>query len=171
METITAPQTNNTTIAPQKEHQWLQQLVGKWTYETDVTAEEQHSDKATGIEIVRSLGDFWIIAEAEGGMPCQEGTATTMMTLGYDLQKQQFVGTWVGSIMTYIWPYEGELNVEQNVLTLNSEGPDMTIEGKTTKYRDIIQLQGSDLRVMTSYVLGDDDQWQEFMSVRYRRQR
>jgi uncharacterized protein DUF1579 len=45
------------------------------------------------------------------------------MTLGYDPEKKQYVGTWVGSMMSYLWVYDGSLDAEEKVLTLNAEGP------------------------------------------------
>ena len=48
----------------------------------------------------------------------------------YDPQKQRFVGTWIGSMMTYLWVYEGTLDATEKVLTLNAEGPSMGTEGK-----------------------------------------
>ena len=171
METNTAQQESTMPEKPQNEHQWLQKLVGEWTYETEVTmGADQPAEKATGTENVRSLGDFWILAEGQGEMPgC--GEANTMMTLGYDPQKQRYVGTWVGSIMTYLWLYEGELDAAETVLTLNSDGPAMTGEGKMAKYRDVIEFKSDNHRVMTSHVLKDDGQWHPFMTVNYRRKK
>ena len=37
------------------------------------------------------------------------GPATMIMTLGYDPAKKRFVGTFIGSMMTNLWVYEGEL--------------------------------------------------------------
>ena len=44
---------------------------------------DQPPMKSTGVDVVRSLGGLWIIAEGEGEMP-GGGTAKTIMTLGYD---------------------------------------------------------------------------------------
>ena len=42
---------------PQREHQWLQKLVGEWTYEGEASMEpDQPREKFTGTESVRSLG-------------------------------------------------------------------------------------------------------------------
>ncbi|NJR61975.1 MAG: DUF1579 domain-containing protein [Cyanobacteria bacterium CRU_2_1] len=155
--------------APQKEHQWLHKFVGEWMYETEALMEsEQSPEKSTGTENVRSLGDLWILAEGQGEMPgC--GEANTLMTIGYDPQKQRYVGTWIGSMMTYLWFYDGELDATERMLTLNSDGPAMTGDG-LAKYRDVIEFKSDDHRVMTSHVLGDDGQWHQFMTVNYRRQ-
>ena len=179
METSNTQQEPTMKAEPQKEHQWLQKLVGEWTYETEaVMGPDQPPEKATGTESVRwlskpvlgpSLGGLWILAEGQGEMfGC--GAVTTMLTLGYDPQKQRYVGTWIGSMMTYLWVYDGELDAAEKVLTLNAEGPSMVGEGKMAKYRDVIEFKGNDHRLLTSHVLGDDGQWHKFMTANYRRQ-
>lgn len=169
METIQPEQTSSMPAQPQKEHQWLQKLVGEWTYEIEaMMGPDQPSEKSTGTETVRSLGELWILAEGQGETPgC--GSATTLMTLGYDSQKHRYVGTWVGSMMTYLWVYDGELDASETVLTLNSDGPAMTGEEKLGKYKDVIEFKSDDHRVLTSHMLLDDGQWQQFMTAHYRR--
>ncbi|MBD2434815.1 MULTISPECIES: DUF1579 domain-containing protein [Fischerella] len=154
---------------PQHEHHWLQKLVGEWTYETEATMKpDTPPERFGGIERVRSLGGLWVLAEGQGEMPgC--GTATTMITLGYDPQKKRYVGTWIGSMMTYLWVYDGEMDTAEKVLTLNADGPDMTGEGKIAKYKDVIEFKSDDHRLLTSHVLGDDGQWHKFMTTDYRR--
>ena len=156
---------------PQKEHEWLQKLVGEWTYESEATMEPGKPPmRFSGTENVRSLGGLWILAEGQGEMP-GGGTATMMMTLGYDPQKKRFVGTWVGSMMTYLWVYDGELDAAESVLTLNAEGPSMATEGKIEKYKDVIEFKSDKHRVLTSHMLGDDGEWHGFMTANYRRKR
>ncbi|MDV2997090.1 MAG: hypothetical protein N4J56_006795 [Chroococcidiopsis sp. SAG 2025] len=172
METTKTQQPSTMKTQPQKEHNWLQKLVGEWTYEIEVKMESDLPvEKATGTESVRSLGGLWILAEGQGEMPgC--GAATTMMTLGYDPQQQRYVGTWIGSMMTYLWVYDGgELDAAQRVLTLDSEGPVMTGAGKMARYKDAIEFKSDDLRVLTSHVLGDDGQWHQFMTANYWRKK
>jgi hypothetical protein len=156
---------------PQQEHQWLQKLVGEWTYEVEATMKPgQPPTKFTGSETVRSLGGLWILAEGQGEMPgC--GPATTMLTLGYDPQTQRFVGTWIGSMMTHLWVYNGELEAAGKVLTLHAEGPHMTDAGKAAQYKDVVEFASDDHRVLTSHMLGDDGEWHGFMSAHYRRQK
>ncbi len=156
-------------VKPQQEHQWLQKLVGEWTYETEAKMKsDQPPEKATGTESVRSLGELWVLAEGQGEM-CGSH-ATTLMTLGYDPQKQRYVGTWIGSMMTYLWLYDGELESDKKVLTLNSDGPAMIDDGKMAKYKDVIEFKSDDHRVLTSHVLADDGHWHHFMTANYRRQ-
>ena len=156
---------------PQKEHRWLRKLIGEWTSEAEATMEPgKPPETFKGTEKVRGLGDLWILAEGQGEMP-GGGTATMMLTLGYDPRTARFVGTWVGSMMTHLWVYEGVLDATERVLTLNAEGPDMSAEGTIAKYQDIIELQSDDHRTLSSQMLGDDGRWHRFMTVHYRRTR
>lgn len=154
---------------PQKEHQWLQKLVGEWTSEAEMKMKpDEPAIKSLGTESVRSLGGLWILAEGKGEMP-GGGLATMIMTLGYDPQKKRYVGTWVGSMMTHMWVYNGAINAAGNVLTLDTEGPSMAGEGKMAKYQDIIEFKSDDHRILASQVLGDDGKWNRFMTAHYRR--
>ncbi|WP_341530235.1 DUF1579 domain-containing protein [Nostoc sp. UHCC 0302] len=169
MKTSKTQQEPTMNTKPQKEHQWLHKLVGEWTYETEaMMSPEQPPERATGTESVRTLGEVWVLAEAQGEMPgC--GAVTMVITLGYDPHKQRYVGTWIGSMMTYLWFYEGELDADENILRLNSQGPAMTGDDKIANYRDVIEFKSDNHRVMTSHVLGDDGQWHQFMTVNYQR--
>jgi hypothetical protein len=155
---------------PQKENQWLQKLVGEWTYEADATmGPGQPPSKFKGSESVRSLGGLWVVAEGQGEMP-GGGAATTMMTLGYDPQDRRYVGTWIGSMMTHLWVYDGSLDAAERVLTLDTEGPNFADGGKTVaKFKDVIEFKSEDHRVLTSHMLGEDGKWHGFMTAHYRR--
>lgn len=169
MEATTTPQESMMPEQPQQQHAWLQKLVGEWTYESQaMMGPDQPDETFTGTESVRSLGGLWVIAEGQGEM-CGGGDMITIMTLGYNLQTQRYSGTWVGSMMTYLWVYDGELDATGQVLTLNSEGPAMSGDGMT-QYKDVIEFKSDDHRVMTSHLMGDDGQWQQFMTAHYRRQ-
>ena len=152
---------------PQKEHEWLHKLLGEWTYESEASmGPDQPAVKVTGTESVRSLGEIWILAEGEGEMP-GGGIGLSVMSLGYDPQKSRFVGTWIGSMMTNLWVYDGEL--KGDTLTLSSEGPDWESPGKMANYRDVIEFQDNDRRTLTAFVQGSDGTWSEMMKVYYRR--
>ena len=154
---------------PQKEHQWLQKLVGEWTFESEaMMGPDQPPMKSEGSERVRPLGGLWTLGEGQGKMP-DGSLATTLMTLGYDPQKGRFVGTWVGSMMTNLWVYDGELDADGRTLSLYSEGPSMSGDGTMGKYRDAIEIVNDDHRIMTAEFQGEDGSWNKFMTAHYRR--
>ncbi len=155
--------------APQKEHQWLQRLVGEWISEGEAAMEPgKPPEKFRTTESVRTLGGLWILAEGRGQMP-DGSAATTMMTLGYDPQKQRYVGTFIASMMTHLWRYDGALDASGRVLTLDTEGPSMATPGKMAKYRDVIEVESDDRRMLTSHMQDGDGKWHLFMTAHYRR--
>jgi len=154
---------------PQREHEWLHQLVGEWTSEMEAQmAPDEPPMKHKGTESVRSIGGLWIQGEGQGEMP-GGGKATMLLTLGYDPNKKRFVGTWLGSMMTYLWTYEGELDAAQKVLTLNATGPSMAGDGGMAKYQDIIEIVSKDERLLRSQQQQPDGSWKHFMTARYKR--
>jgi hypothetical protein len=149
-----------------EQHRWLAQLVGDWTYEFDCGGDQPM--KATGTERVRPLGALWTLAETSSTMP--DGTpALTQLTLGFDPAKDRFVGTFIGSMMSHLWVYEGSLDETGTVLTLAAEGPDCEGGGGTARYHDILTITGPDTREFTSRVLEADGGTREIMTMRYRR--
>ncbi len=67
---------------PQKEHEWLQQLLGEWTYESECMTEPgKPPEKFQGSEHVRALGDLVMKTMSKSlppirslGLPCALGT-------------------------------------------------------------------------------------------------
>jgi hypothetical protein len=154
---------------PQQEHQWLQRLVGEWVVEGECSmGPDEPPMKSTGREVVRSLGGLWTIGEGSGDSP-GGGNCDSIMTLGFDPQTKRFVGTFIASMMTHLWPYNGTLDASGKVLTLDSEGPSIAGDGTMAKYQDIIEFLSDDHRTLSSQYLGPDGQWIPFMKAHYRR--
>ncbi len=154
---------------PQKEHEWLRKLVGEWTSEAEcIMGPDQPPMKMQGTETVRSIGGLWTVAEGRSDTP-GGGDASMIMTLGYDPQKGRFVGTFIASMMTHLWLYEGSLDASGKVLTLEAMGPTMKGDGKMAKYHDIIEQVSDAHRTLKSEILGEDGKWTQFMTAHYRR--
>lgn len=154
---------------PTPEHEWLQRLVGEWSFESECNmGPDQPPMKSSGRESVRSLGGLWTLGEGVSEMP-SGGEWRSIMTLGYDPQSKRFVGTFVGSVMTHLWPYNGTLDAARRVLTLDSEGPSFADDGTMAKYQDIIEFVSNDHRTLSSQYLGPDGKWVPFMKAHYRR--
>jgi hypothetical protein len=156
-------------VEPQKEHRWLERLVGEWTYEGEaIMGPDQPPMKHAGTQSVRSIGGVWI--QAEGKMAMPDGTpGTTLMTLGYDPARGRFVGTFIGSMMTNLWVYDGGLDDAARVLTLDAEGPSFTDPAKTGRYKDAIEIVSDDHHILSSQVQAEDGRWHRFMTAHYRR--
>jgi hypothetical protein len=157
---------------PTPQHGWLNKLVGQWSYEVEApaTTPGEAPTRLAGTENIRAIGPLWIVAEGQGEMP-GGGTATTLLTIGYDAKKSHFVGTWIGSMMDHLWVYTGELDETSGTLSLHTEGPDFEVEGATAKYKEVITLNSDDERTFQSFVQRGDGQWQNIMTAHYRRAR
>jgi hypothetical protein len=155
-------------IEPTSEHAWLKRMLGDWTYEhvcpTEPGAEPM---RLRGRETVRALGDLWIHGEARGEMP-GGGEAHMVLTVGFDPGRGRFVGTWVGSMMTHLWIYEGWLEGD-NTLILEATGPRWDQSGKTARFRDITEFKGPNQRAFRAMMQQEDGSWHQIMSATYHR--
>ena len=151
---------------PTKEHEWLQQLVGTWDSEIEIAMEPgQPPMKSNGEEVVRMLGDFWLISEGRNlSMPYE-----CRLTLGYDPLKQKYVGTWNDTMMSHLWIYEGSVDATGRILTLNTEGPAPTEPGVTWRFKEVTEIKDKDHRVFNSYRQLANGEWTSCLKIEFRR--
>jgi len=156
---------------PTSQHRWLLQLVGNWTFEGDADiAPGEPPFHSTGTQTVRALGDLWILAEGESEMP-GGGLGRTIITLGYDSAQGRYLGTFVGSMMTHLWIYDGAFDDASQTLTLTAEGPAMDDSGGTATYQDIIELKSPDHYIFRARIRDAEGNWTQFMTAHYRRRK
>lgn len=152
------------------EHAWLQQLVGEWRMVGEaVGTPGLPAARMESEERVRSIGGLWVQAESHALMNGEP--FTSVMTVGYDLRAQRFVGSWIDSLQTHQWIYHGTLDAARRVLTLEAEGPAFGDATKNALYRDAIEIVDADHRVLRSSVRNADGTWTQFMTARYTRER
>lgn len=156
--------------APEKEHEWLAQLAGEFTTDAEaIFAPDTPPFKCAGTATARSVGGFWLVNEHK--MEPMGVPMTGIMTVGYDPAAKKFVGTWVDSMSSHMWKYEGSLDKTGKILTLEAEGPVPTDPTKMAKFRDVIEVKSPDHRVLTSAMQGADGKWTTFMTMNYRRKK
>lgn len=152
------------------EHHWLSNLVGTWSMEAEMDMGPEKPKASTqGKEVVRALGETWVLCEGEGEMSgC--GMGLSQLTLGFDPQQGCFVGTFISSMMTFLWVYEkGRLDDAGKVLTLDTTGPSFSGQGMTL-YQDTIEIIDDGHRTMKSQYLDEHEVWHHFMTAHYYRQ-
>lgn len=152
---------------PQQEHQWLDQLLGQWKFDHDCHMPDGSQSTAQGTMTCRSLGGMWLIAESSGNS-AEGGAWSAIMTLGFDPAQNQYIGTFVGSMMTHMWPYHGLLDSSGKRLPLNTEGPKFDGSG-IGKYRDTIEIVDANTWLLISELQSPDGQWQQFMTGKHMR--
>lgn len=153
----------------QKPHPFLERLIGEWTYEFEASGGPgEPLVTHSGMESVRALGGVWVLCEGRGAVPGDDAGAT-LMTLGYDASTRRVRGTYVGSMMSYLWIYDGEVSPDGSRVTLDSQGPSYTADGPMAKYRDVIEFRSDDHRVLTSRFQDESGAWNQVMAAHYRR--
>jgi hypothetical protein len=155
---------------PQKEHEWLKQFVGEWESEGEAIMEPgQPPLKSKGSSSARMLGGYWMVADVKGSFA--EMSFSAVLTLGYDPQQKKYVGTWVDSMINHLWKYEGSVDEAGKILTLLAEGPNPSLGGKMSKFKDVFEFKSKDHKVLTSSMQGEDGQWASFLTINYRRKK
>jgi hypothetical protein len=155
---------------PTPEHQWLQQFVGEW----GSTSEGKMSPDGPTITChgkasTHMLGGFWMVSESEADM--MGNMVQAIQTIGYDPVTKKYIGTWVDSMFHHMWRYEGTVDPTGKILTLEAEGPNFLMPGKTAKFRDAYEFKSPDHIVATSSMLADDGKWVTFMTGQMRRKK
>ncbi len=152
---------------PQKEHQWLDQLVGEWNAAHSCTMPDGKVSQAFGTMVCRSLRGMWLVCDSNG--KSTEGEVwSSIMTVGFDPGKDRYVGTFIGSMMANIWLYEGDIDATGKRLPLETEGAAFVGSG-TCKYRDTIEIVDSDSWLFTSEFQTEAGDWNQFMRIEHKR--
>lgn len=156
--------------APQKEHEWLKQFEGAW--ETDMEANIAPGEppvKCHGTISARMLGGFWVVSDVNneiGGIPF-----VAVQTIGYDPAKKKYIGTWVDSMISHLWNYEGTLDKTGKILTLEAEGPNFMKAGQLAKFRDVYEFKSKDHLVTASLMQAEDGKWITFATGNAKRKK
>ena len=153
---------------PQKEHDWLQQMVGQWETDSEyAVGGETRKDKGTAN--IRSIGGLWVQAELDGSLFGQP--VKSIYTLGYDPEKQIFVGTWIDSMTTSLSMFEGLVDDSGKILTLETEAPSPFEKDKTTTFRQVIEIKDKNHQTLTAGLLGPEQKWVTVITIEYRRKK
>lgn len=148
---------------------FLEQLAGEWTVVSEaIPGPGQEPIRAESREVSRFLGEKWLVAETHATSPSGQ-PVTSILTLGYDPIEDRFVGTYISSMQTHLWSYSGTLDEAGRVLVLETEGPILGDPARTAEYREIIEVTGSDRKLIRSSIRGPDGEWFEFARAEYRR--
>ncbi|TWT74442.1 hypothetical protein Pla123a_32650 [Posidoniimonas polymericola] len=154
---------------PTTQHQWLRQLTGDWTTKVTMYMPGQPPMSSDGHATTRLVGGFWAVSEVTGQMMGDpfEG----LQTIGFDAEKQEYVGSWVDSMSSHQWLHRGQLNKAKNQLVLECKGPCPLQPGELVSFREVYEVKDADHLVFTSYVQGENSEWTKGMQIEYTRDR
>ena len=149
----------------QTEQEWLDRLVGDWACVGGAAlAPDEEPALIHGQETFRRLGEHWVISEGDGTSLDGE-VSSGMFTIGFDTDKQTFVGSFVCTDLSNLWVFpSGTLSEDGNSLTLECEAPNfLAKDGSTAKFREVFSFDSPDHRTLTAYIQRPDGEWEKFM--------
>ncbi|XZE45173.1 DUF1579 domain-containing protein [Pirellulaceae bacterium SH467] len=153
---------------PQGEHLWLEQLVGTWRFRHTCKMPDGSESTESGTMVCRTLHSMWFLAESSGDVSSDTTPWSNLLTVGFDTEKKEYVGTFISSMMSSIWSYRGTMDEFGKKLDLYTEGPKFDGTG-IGKYRDTIVYVDPDNWLFLSALQGDDGDWVQFMESEQKR--
>jgi hypothetical protein len=155
---------------PVKEHELLQQFAGDWTVKADtVAAPGQEAPACEGTESAQVIGGFWLVGNSH--LSTQGTSVNNLLTIGYDPETKKYVGTFVCSMGSTLWHYQGTMDATGKKLTLETEGQSCIDLSKKANYREILELKDPDHKTFTSYIQDDQGDWVKLVEMDYRRKK
>jgi hypothetical protein len=81
-----------------------------------------------------------------------------ILTFGYNPEKKVYVGTWIDSMTSQKWEYEGSVDKAGKVLSLTTRGF-CPMEQKMCNFRSTVEFKSDDVRVLTEKKEMEDGTW------------
>ena len=135
---------------------WLDRMVGDWTYEANGSPDDP-AHRRTGTEAV-TRREAWLVIEGPD----------YRFQIALDATTGKATGDFVHWAHPTLWTYEGGIE-DDDRLHLRSRGPSYDVEDEMADYEDVFEAVSKDERRLTSRTLGPDGQWRDFMTATYRR--
>jgi hypothetical protein len=144
---------------PGKEYDDLKRLVGTWDAETA---------NGNGIMTYKmDLGGLWLIGDFEGefgGVKLQGKFLDT-----YDSAAKKYRSIWLDSLSSAPRIMEGNLEKDNNVMTMTGEGP--LQPGKTAKFESITEMKDADTVNFTLFMVDREGKQQPIVKITYKRKK
>ena len=154
--------------SPQPEHKLLERFAGEWKFERMSAPDDGSKPENLGSGDVRAelLGGFFVVCRWAGKL--YGGDYKAVQTLGFDVDKSAYAGTWVDSIMSYQWQLNGSYESDNKEFVVQATGPGPS--GGTKKYRERYQFHSADSITIVAQML-NGEKWVTFMTTRLTRKK
>lgn len=140
---------NQEMVTATAEHKMVMKSVGSWEGTMSMHMGVPEPTKAPCTEVITAVGDLWVTTRFEMdfmGMPFSGASS-----MGYDPEKEMFVGTWIDSMTPRLTIMEGKFDEEKNAIVMHYEMPD--------------HETGEMMEVRSESVHGDDSYSVKFFQV------
>lgn len=155
---------------PGKEHDLFKQLEGEWDCTSKffgAPGQEPMVSKAK--ESARRIaGGLFLVYDVEGEMMGAKFVGHG--TMGYDVHKKKYTGSWVDSMATGVYLVEGTYDDQTKIFTEIMEGADPAT-GQPMKMKMTHELKDQDSRVLKFFMNGPDGKEVQTGTIEYRRRK
>ena len=145
---------------PGPEHEQLKQLEGIWEANANIGGQESKGTMTYKMD----LGGMWLIGNFEGEFGGQKFAGRGMDS--YDPMSKKYVSVWIDSMSARPMISEGTFDPEKKTMTMTGEGPGQ--DGKTAKYKSVLEFKDKDSMTNTMYTIADGKE-QQMMTINYKR--
>jgi hypothetical protein len=144
-----SPQDEFAPPKPTKYHDLLKQFVGTWDIQAKLWTEPGKQPIVSSAIETASLKcqGLWLVYNDKGELAGRAFEGYGM--LGYDAEKEKFVGSWVDQTSTSMDIAVGSCDEKGKVFTLISEAVDAT--GKTIRTKRVIEIKSKDAQSQITY--------------------
>jgi len=153
-------------LTPAARRERLLERVGRWDVDCEFFRQPGRTLRLAAQEEVQAVGELWTLSTFRAqvdGRPLL-GHAT----LGFDAWRERWVSTWVDSFLPSLLVFEGDLDLEGEVLALVARGPDPAL-GRETGYRSEETRLSRDQRRYELFMTLPDGQETHLLRYRYAR--
>lgn len=146
-------------LTAQSEHELLKRFAGDWRFERRGTPGDGSESQIFGEGIVSAelVGEFFVLSRWSGEVFGMDYKA--FQSLGYDIQKNEYTGSWGDSIMSFRWELSGKVDEESEELIVMTSGPGPT--GGIARFRERYQFDSAD----SITIIGQMQQGEEWATI------
>ncbi|MCB9903381.1 MAG: DUF1579 family protein [Planctomycetes bacterium] len=149
---------------PTEQHKMLMKSVGTWEGTLTMSMPGMPTEGVAAKEVVTAFGPFWTTSHFTCdfmGMPF-EGSGL----MGYDPNKEKYLGTWIDNMSPALAVMEGELDEESGKLTMHYEAINM-MTGEMTPHSNVMTM-GENSYTLEFY-MGEGDEAMHTMTIEMKR--
>lgn len=151
----------------QPQHQFLERFEGEWSFEQFPATGGDSQPEALGSGSISTtrLGELFVVLNWSGQAYGLDYVA--LQTLGYDVERESYTGTWIDNLMNYRWQLEGAFGDDGEEFILSTEGP--MPDGSLNQVRERLHFESDDVITIVAEMM-QDGEWQAMYTSRMTRQ-
>jgi len=139
---------------PGAEHQVLKHFEGEWEYTAKFMTGPGQESVSKGKESARLIaGGLFIVFDSEGDM--MGGKFVGHGTMGYDVLKKKYTGTWIDNMATGVYLVEATYDEKAKTFTEIMEGTNPRT-GQPMKMKLVHTIKDKDQRSLRFFMPGND---------------